>query len=460
MAFLGFAPYPWAARLDRHPGGGRARGTRGEGADLVVVAIHAGAEGSAATHVPHGTEFFLGENRGNSRAFAHAVDQRRRRPRGRLGPARAARRRDLPRAPDRLLARQLRRVQELRARRHAQPERHLPRRAASRRELGIRAADPRSLHGAGLPALDSSDASVRLVAQLSREDFGATRRTSRPTARWRSDGGLVGSCVMSTPPTPPPRPPERPGGPPLRRERRGRRASARITSRGRSSLSPDGRGAPPPPKPPMLPRYARRIWPFLLVLLALNYWVASTIPDKKARVEIPYTVVQERGARGQRHLDHVQGHGDPGRWPASRSRTRPARTGAPARASRPSSRRSPTAASRRCWRTRASSSTRSRSTAVARRSHRSCSGSARRSCSCSCSCSSCAARGGGPAAAAASAGSGAHAPSATRPTASGSRSTTSPASTRPRTSSTRSSTSSRTPTSTGGSAGASRAACC
>ena len=35
--------------------------------------MHAGAEGSAATHVPHGTETFLGENRGDSRRFAHAV---------------------------------------------------------------------------------------------------------------------------------------------------------------------------------------------------------------------------------------------------------------------------------------------------------------------------------------------------------------------------------------------------
>jgi len=32
---------------------------------------------------------------------------------------------------------------------------------------------PVALHGAGLPALDPSDASVRLVAQLSHEDFGA-----------------------------------------------------------------------------------------------------------------------------------------------------------------------------------------------------------------------------------------------------------------------------------------------
>ena len=35
--------------------------------------MHAGAEGSGAMHVPHGTETFLGENRGDSRRFAHAV---------------------------------------------------------------------------------------------------------------------------------------------------------------------------------------------------------------------------------------------------------------------------------------------------------------------------------------------------------------------------------------------------
>ena len=48
----------------------------------------------------------------------------------------------------------------------------------------------------------------------------------------------------------------------------------------------------------MLPRYARRIWPFLLILLALNYWVASTIPDKKTRVEIPYTVFKNEVRAG------------------------------------------------------------------------------------------------------------------------------------------------------------------
>src|SRR5262249_2231332 len=67
VAFLGFAPYPWAARLDRIPAAVALVRKAAKEADLVVVAIHAGAEGTDATHVPHGTETFLGENRGNSR---------------------------------------------------------------------------------------------------------------------------------------------------------------------------------------------------------------------------------------------------------------------------------------------------------------------------------------------------------------------------------------------------------
>ncbi len=41
--------------------------------DLVIVSFHGGAEGSKALHVPHGSETFLGENRGALRAFSHAV---------------------------------------------------------------------------------------------------------------------------------------------------------------------------------------------------------------------------------------------------------------------------------------------------------------------------------------------------------------------------------------------------
>lgn len=73
VAFLGFAPYPWASRLENIAEARKLVKRAAKRADLVVAAIHAGAEGSDATHVPHGTEYYLGENRGNSRAFARSV---------------------------------------------------------------------------------------------------------------------------------------------------------------------------------------------------------------------------------------------------------------------------------------------------------------------------------------------------------------------------------------------------
>ena len=42
-------------------------------ASLVVVIIHAGAEGADRAHTPGGSEYYLGEDRGDARAFAHAV---------------------------------------------------------------------------------------------------------------------------------------------------------------------------------------------------------------------------------------------------------------------------------------------------------------------------------------------------------------------------------------------------
>lgn len=41
--------------------------------DIVIVSFHGGAEGSKAQHVPVGGETFYGENRGDLRAFSHAV---------------------------------------------------------------------------------------------------------------------------------------------------------------------------------------------------------------------------------------------------------------------------------------------------------------------------------------------------------------------------------------------------
>jgi len=42
-------------------------------AQIVIVSFHGGAEGEGAQHVPHQTELFVGEKRGNLPLFAHAV---------------------------------------------------------------------------------------------------------------------------------------------------------------------------------------------------------------------------------------------------------------------------------------------------------------------------------------------------------------------------------------------------
>lgn len=75
VAFLGFAPYPNTGSLTDLPAARRLIHRASEKADLVVVAIHAGAEGTAALHLTGGEENYLGEDRGNPEAFAHmAVD--------------------------------------------------------------------------------------------------------------------------------------------------------------------------------------------------------------------------------------------------------------------------------------------------------------------------------------------------------------------------------------------------
>jgi len=73
VAVLGFAPYPWAQSLLNLAAAEALVRKADEWADLVVVTMHAGAEGSDHQHVRPGNEWFLGENRGNSIAFTHAV---------------------------------------------------------------------------------------------------------------------------------------------------------------------------------------------------------------------------------------------------------------------------------------------------------------------------------------------------------------------------------------------------
>jgi hypothetical protein len=73
VATLGFSPYSWNQSLLDIPAAEALVEKAAEKADVVVVLIHAGAEGSDKIHTPEGTEYAYGENRGDSRAFAHAV---------------------------------------------------------------------------------------------------------------------------------------------------------------------------------------------------------------------------------------------------------------------------------------------------------------------------------------------------------------------------------------------------
>jgi hypothetical protein len=73
IAFLGFAPYPYDGDLLDIPGAQALVREARRHAAIVVVVIHAGAEGASALHTPNRTEYYLGENRGDARAFAHAV---------------------------------------------------------------------------------------------------------------------------------------------------------------------------------------------------------------------------------------------------------------------------------------------------------------------------------------------------------------------------------------------------
>jgi poly-gamma-glutamate capsule biosynthesis protein CapA/YwtB (metallophosphatase superfamily) len=73
VALVGFAPYPWAQSLTDIAAAKKLVRKAAGSADVVVVTMHAGAEGAERQHVKRGTELFLGENRGDSMRFAHAV---------------------------------------------------------------------------------------------------------------------------------------------------------------------------------------------------------------------------------------------------------------------------------------------------------------------------------------------------------------------------------------------------
>jgi hypothetical protein len=75
VAFAGFSTYPWTASMSDLASVKALIADADRQAEVVVVLMHAGAEGADRTHVPLGREEAFGEDRGDSRAFAHtAID--------------------------------------------------------------------------------------------------------------------------------------------------------------------------------------------------------------------------------------------------------------------------------------------------------------------------------------------------------------------------------------------------
>lgn len=73
IAVLGFSSYDRDNSLLNYTQAKQVVEKASSMADLVVIQVHWGAEGSGMTHVKPGTETFLGENRGDPMAFSRAV---------------------------------------------------------------------------------------------------------------------------------------------------------------------------------------------------------------------------------------------------------------------------------------------------------------------------------------------------------------------------------------------------
>jgi hypothetical protein len=73
VAFIGVAPYPWSQSIADVSGTARLVRKARSKADVVIVLMHAGAEGARETRTPKGAERAYGEFRGAPREFAHAM---------------------------------------------------------------------------------------------------------------------------------------------------------------------------------------------------------------------------------------------------------------------------------------------------------------------------------------------------------------------------------------------------
>ena len=188
VAILGFAAYPWAARLDDIPAARRLVRRANRAADVVVVTMHAGGEGTGQLHTPFGDEVAFGENRGDTRAFAHAVVD--------AGAdavfgsdPRHPRRRAAPWPPHRLLDRQPGGVPHLPDHGCARPERDRRGPARRPRAPAVGPLDARPDPPPGRPVIDrEARESTALGARLSLEDF------SLPGLR--PDGRIAAAAIL------------------------------------------------------------------------------------------------------------------------------------------------------------------------------------------------------------------------------------------------------------------------
>ncbi len=183
VAMLGFAPYSDTASLLDLPAAQALIERADRLADIVVVAIHAGAEGTGAMHVTGGEESYVGEDRGDAEAFAHmAVDVGADLVLG-SGPH-VLRGMELYR--HRLIAYSL---GNFAGYHNFALDGALADSAILRVRLSARGAflsgRVRSvlLVGAGMPASDPTGAGARLVAQLSHDDLGSRAASVTPDGR-------------------------------------------------------------------------------------------------------------------------------------------------------------------------------------------------------------------------------------------------------------------------------------
>jgi hypothetical protein len=73
IALIGFSAYKWTTDINNTDRVTSLIETANREADIVIVIFHGGGEGIKYNHTPNETEWYLGENRGNLPAFAHAA---------------------------------------------------------------------------------------------------------------------------------------------------------------------------------------------------------------------------------------------------------------------------------------------------------------------------------------------------------------------------------------------------